>query len=312
MAQPILFESTTRPADVFDPWAGDTVSSWSELHARIDEINERHGQGDLYWRGVTDATFGLYSSLYRRLKCTRRAVTEDLMVSEEKRILSRARRDWRFDNMSALEIFAHIQHYGGPTRLLDVTKNPLIAAWFAVEQQYRPDGSPAPPTDARMFCFYGGDGIGLESQWGSRTPAWFDWTSTKERREHSWGDGTNRRIWVPPAYNPRIPAQNAAFIVDGVPFSYGGSNGFTMGPGHIDKRWHIGPLRDAGSIPFKPNDHTRAKQTDRSTPAFTIRIGSGAVSQIRDRIERDYGYSVSSLYGDLYGMATKVSPHLPD
>lgn len=311
MSRPTLFESNSRPAQVLDPWAGNKVTSWTDLNSRISDILEVHGSADLYWRGVTNAEYGLYSSLYRRLKSASKQVDESMMIAAERKILDRARREWRLDHLSALEILAHIQHYGGPTRLLDVTRNPLIAAWFAVEQQFAEDGSKKPPTDARMFCFYGGDHVSLDSDWNGREPMWFRWHKSSERREAHWGDGANRRIWIPPNYNSRISAQNAAFILDGVPFGFPGSNGFTMGPGRINDRWHIGPLRDAGSISFKLNDPTRARQTEKSTPAFTLRIDAGAVESIRERLERNFGFSVGSLYGDLYGLAAKVAPDLP-
>lgn len=311
MEPKVEYESDTRPEQVFDPWAGQVVESWADLNKRIDNILAVHGGEPLYWRGVTDASFGLYSSLYRRLKMSRARVNEDMMIEEERRLLERARMEWRLDNMSALEIFAHVQHYGGPTRLIDVTKNPLVAAWFAVEEQRLSDGSAAKSTDARMFCFYAGEHIQLDQTWDARDPIWFGWATAKERRAAGWGDGTNRRVWVPPAYNSRISAQNAAFIVDGVPYSYGGSNSFTMGPGQFNKRWHIGPVRDASSIPLKLNDSARAKQTENSTPAFTFRIAATAVPAIRARLESNYGFSVSSLYSDLYGLAAKAAPHLP-
>jgi hypothetical protein len=265
----------------------------------------------LVWRGVVDADWGLYSSLYRRLKKLSPHVSEDEMLREELRILIKARSEWRLDGMSALEILAHIQHYGGPTRLLDVTENPLIAAWFAVEKKWMDDGTAEPEQDCRVFCFYVGEYIELDQAWSGRMPPWLDWTEAGTRRLNNWGTGLVRRVWRPPAYNARISAQNAAFLLDGVPFAYPGGNQASKAPGRNSDRWAIAELRDASSIPIKLNQASLTRQTDNSTPAFTFRIAGSARKEIRDRLELNYGYSPGSLYADLFGLAQNAAPHLP-
>ncbi len=285
------------------------VDSWDDLNDAVQTILGNHGDSDLVWRGVTDATYGLFSSLYRRKRAAGggQSITENELLHEEARILQAARERWRLDHMGALEIMAHIQHYGGPTRLIDVTVNPLIAAWFACEDQYRNESS---NFDGRLFCFYVGEWVELDSSWGGRSLPWAEWTDTASRLENDWGTGKKRRVWRPPLYNSRISAQNAAFILDGVPMTYAGWNDFTKGPG-IKESWRIGDLRGASSVPLKLNDPKRAKQRENSRPAFSIRIAAKAKSEIRRRLEKNYGYSVSSIYSDLFGLAQHVAPHLP-
>ncbi|MFR0656742.1 FRG domain-containing protein, partial [Pantoea sp. SIMBA_079] len=93
--------------------------------------------------------------------------TEDDMVLAEANTLKLARREWRFDHLAALELMAHLQHLGGPTRLLDVSVNPLIATWFAVERNEADDRF-----DGRLFAFSVDRRIELAPEHNGRFPRW--------------------------------------------------------------------------------------------------------------------------------------------
>lgn len=65
-------------------------------------------------------------------------MTEDLLRAEELRILEEARR-WGLGrdlgpSATDLHLLAVLQHHGVPTRLIDVTSNPMTALWFALEE----------------------------------------------------------------------------------------------------------------------------------------------------------------------------------
>lgn len=92
-------------------------------------------------------------------------------------------------NRSALEIFADVQHHGGLTRLLDVTLNPYIATWFAVESNM--------DRDSRLFALErpkksnskDAQNLEIESKHlNSDIPFWHSWDKYKLKTSNNWGD----------------------------------------------------------------------------------------------------------------------------
>lgn len=129
------------------------LESWTEF----DQIVRRKPFRKWVYRGHTGATWPLESSLYRLFQdvgtVTRasRGRKKKLARSSHERIalekfMATAR---QYDialplNDDPLEWLAIMQHYGSPTRLLDATFSPYVAAYFAIE-----DGT----GDAAIYCF---------------------------------------------------------------------------------------------------------------------------------------------------------------
>lgn len=310
------------PRSYFERTEG-VIGSFDDLHSAITTLIANTPEISLVWRGAKNADWGLHSHLYRRLlevngvappssqpQGVQRYPDEDQMVAAEKEILRIARTDWRFDHLSALEIFARIQHAGGPTRLIDVTKNPYIAAWFAVEYDTKEEQSDArlfalatkpvsregkpPPPDSTLQL----DGLGA-----SRDPFWHLLANSEERQEVDWGTGARRRIWVPPAYDPRISAQNAAFILDGVPMtSSKTASHFKIRKG---QNWRRADLLAASSIYARMRKANQKPKYNSGNfaPTFSFRIEAGAKSDIREVMEARFGYRLSYIYPDVAALA---------
>ncbi|MGP9539508.1 FRG domain-containing protein [Brachybacterium sp. AOP43-C2-M15] len=300
------------------------IESFEGLNRAIVALISKAESLQLVWRGQQDASWAMNSSLFRRLKASNKVKdpgprvrgaqpfpTEDQMVSAETEILRVAREDWRLDGLSALETFARIQHAGGTSRLIDVTKNPFIGAWFACEESPDTDNK-----DARLFAFattppladgrtIPGVQISLDRDWSGHLPPWHLWDDSEKRRDFDWGTGSRRRLWVPPNYDSRIAAQNAAFLIDGVPLPTKSASYFPSPSGY----WTHADILAAGSIYMKTAHPARKPRSNMHNfaPTFTFRITASAKLEIRSILTERFGYTTSYIYPDVAKLAEWVN-----
>ena len=117
-----------------------TVGTVKEFTEWAEDL---YGQSLLY-RGLANADWGVESAAYRRIK----KMGEAKLIFEEipgvfknyiSLLLEKASlRDFRThegNELSDLKLLARLQHYGAATCLIDFTQNPLVALWFACQEQ---------------------------------------------------------------------------------------------------------------------------------------------------------------------------------
>jgi hypothetical protein len=328
-----------------------TASNYDELHKNISELSKFAQQAGrtIVWRGQADANWPLTSKLYRELSNKKlRYRTENEMAKIEKYILIKLR-EWGLHSqrgsgrLSVMAQLAMLQHYGTPTRFIDISFNALVAAFFATEQGDQDE------RDGRVFCIDITDRVLNKN---SHLREWEDsldtpWSESFRRRKFSeisassWRNPsdapktegeysrfcdyewtTHYYAWRPPALDARISAQNGGFLLGGVV-------GTALMEGVLDRQrdivrggfqvsrpsslvasgspqnLFIEELRSLTSIALKPQKFP-AKSTRSNTrnAVYSIRISSVAKSQIRTELGKIYGYNHSTIYPDFSGFAS--------
>lgn len=126
-----------------------TIENIADLAREVGDL--LHADRKWLFRGQPDARWRLLPSVHRGYTAQQeRYLTNEFRVRARSRY-HRCPPDHDYPGWLAL-----MQHYGLPTRLLDWTYSPLVAAFFAVHPDYAPAHSPG-PRDACIWALSAGE-----------------------------------------------------------------------------------------------------------------------------------------------------------
>jgi FRG domain len=139
-----------------------SVNTWEECEKKIQNIEERHGSKQPYFRGHSNSNWELLSTLERRSQNMTIAKYYELMDRISPEIEAFTERGLKLPDLEKIHTFgatevdlmrllatgcssmAYLRHHGFPSPLLDWTASPYVAAYFAF----------APHTNAECVAIY--------------------------------------------------------------------------------------------------------------------------------------------------------------
>lgn len=279
---------------------GIQVANPHQLFRIINHIGLLEQSRTYAWRGQNDASWNLSPSLYRPLASDGATVTEKRMRESELEILEEARR-WGLGrdlgpSATDMHMLAVLQHHGVPTRMIDVTSNPMTALWFAVEE-HRPDGeggvrrSPGVlfAIDVSRTPWYETFHHGKGQTWGHFTDPLAE--TYKQALEKSKAEKEVFRAF-PALPDERMRAQEGFFIGSSVPVHH-------RAPGVLG-------FNPTGSAPGaekleKLLATERGQGRPASVPFCAIVIPAAVKDKIRDPLKRTYNRRRRVLFPDVDG-----------
>ena len=253
-------------------------ASDAELLQAIGRISTYSTEARYVWRGQPDLDWTLNPGLVRRLDEQRRwngPVTESQLRGHEMQLLERARASGYGRTIGEVELLAILQHHGAATRLLDVSSDPMVALWFAVENHTLQE------KDGALFAI---NVSKAETVRGTEEMSWPDILGQMDSKAVGF--------YSPPGADERIKVQRGCFV-----FS------------NLVSREH-----PELSLPVDINDWNEARResffaqprgSGRPVPPsiLVLKIPTDIKWRLLRLLENSYGYTSETMFPDLGGFA---------
>jgi hypothetical protein len=253
-------------------------STDEEILRAIGRISTYGAEARYVWRGQPDLKWGLNPGLVRRLRehnGKHWPVTDAQLLHNELQLLTSARASGYGRDLDDIELLAILQHHGAATRLLDVSSDPMVAMWFAVENQYLWDA------DGALFAIKISKAKTIN---GTTEECWEDIL----RRM----DPETIGFYEPPGADERIKVQRGRFV-----FSKLSGNGSLELSLPISTSGWDSSRREAFF------DHRRSSGRPVTPSILVLKIPRKLKPRLLRLLENSYGYTSETMYPELGGFA---------
>lgn len=145
----------------------EKVETLAEFLTEINQLSNSDEE-EYVFRGQKDEKWELNASATRRIKIGKKEkeiVTDQELVKYSEDLVNKAKTtghgyDEKLGELNDFELLAKLQHHGAATLLIDFTKSPMIALWFATQsEKVEADGKKV-EADGKVFVFEVNNDIG--------------------------------------------------------------------------------------------------------------------------------------------------------
>ena len=156
----------------------------------------------MLYRGLADKTWDAEASLHRRLRGKSNSAPKEEFIRASEELVRQAKlRGYARDpagKLEDLQIMGRLQHYGAATCLIDFTRNPLVALWFACQ----PPNQKGDSTDGKVIAVDSG------------SPAKYQTVQLKDlgKTLEEFMKAENLWKWRPEKLDSRVIAQHSEFV----------------------------------------------------------------------------------------------------
>lgn len=125
-----------------------TIENWNDFSVLANKLIKFIDDNRIIYRGQSNSNWNLDSSFFRMIKNNPNIRVVDSLQIEEDMVTYFSDRARLFDEipsyrdqLTIMDWWAFMQHYGAPTRRLDWSLSPYVALFFAIEKHYEQDGA---------------------------------------------------------------------------------------------------------------------------------------------------------------------------